>query len=95
MQQFCHHLLELHFPRHELLSYPAEFNRVLELQAREFESAVLRLELSLEATRRMYENLIEEGQNLTGKYQWIDKRVIRMIESFKKSDDFDFSELDF
>lgn len=73
----------------------AEFNRVLESQAREFESTILRLELSIEATKRMYENLITEGQQLTDKHQWIDKRVIRMIEGFKESDDFDFSELKF
>ena len=73
----------------------SEFNRILESQAREFESEIIRLESELSITRLQYEQLITEGQQWTDKYQWIDKRVIRLIEGFKQSDDFDLSELDF
>ena len=71
-----------------------EFNKCLESQARSYESEIIRLESAIAATRLQYEQLITEGQQWTDKYQWIDKRVIRLIEGFKKSDDFDLSELD-
>ena len=66
-----------------------EFNKCLESQARSYESEILRLESAIAATRLQYEQLITEGQQLTDKYQWIDKRVIRMIDG-----DLDLSELD-
>lgn len=73
----------------------SEFNRILESQARKFESEIIRLESAIASTRLQYEQLITEGQQWTDKYQWIDKRVIRMIEGFKQADDLDLSELDF
>ena len=66
-----------------------EFNKCLESQARSYESEIIRLESAIAATRLQYEQLITEGQQLTDKYQWIDKRVIRMIDG-----DLDLSELD-
>lgn len=66
-----------------------KFNKCLESQARSYESEIIRLESAIAATRLQYEQLITEGQQLTDKYQWIDKRVIRMIDG-----DLDLSELD-
>lgn len=66
----------------------SEFNRILESQARKFESEIISLEDELESTRLQYQQLIEEGQQLTDKYQWIDKLLIRML-----TNDLDLSEL--